>query len=65
MSFRRGRRMSGYRARSWSVRGRGRYRGRARYRGQEVRIVIQQPTDMLPIRPVAGQFARLTRRARF
>lgn len=48
-----------------SYRTRGRYRGRARATGQTVRLVIQTPTDMLPPRPVAGQFARLKRRARF
>jgi hypothetical protein len=56
---------SGYRRPSFHRAGRGRYRGRA-YRGsREVRLVIQTPSDMLPPRPVAGQFARLRRRARF
>jgi hypothetical protein len=59
------RRMSGYRRPYFTRRGRGRYRGRA-YRGsREVRLVIQTPSDMLPPRPVAGQFARIRRRARF
>lgn len=56
---------SSYRPRSYGYRGRGRYRGRARRARQEIRLVIQQPSDMLPVRPVAGQFARLRRRARF
>jgi len=56
---------SSYRPRTYTSRGRGRYRGRARRAPREVRIVIQQPSDMLPVRPVAGQFARQRRRARF
>lgn len=59
------RRRSGYRPRSYSVRGRGRTRGRARRMGNTIRLVIQTPSDMLPPRPVAGQFARIRRRARF
>jgi len=31
----------------------------------EIRLVIQTPSDMLPARPVVGQFARARRRARF
>lgn len=61
MSFRRG----GYRPRSYRIRGRGRYRARARRMSQTVRLVIQTPSDMLPPRPVSGQFARIRRRARF
>lgn len=56
---------SSYRPRVSRFRGRGRYRGRARRGGSTVRLVIQTPTDMLPPRPVAGQFARVVRRARF
>lgn len=56
---------SGYRRPSFSFRGRGRYRGRGYRSGRDIRLVIQTPTDMLPPRPVAGQFARLRRRARF
>ena len=66
--FRRGfvrRYRSGYRRPSYSYRGRGRYRGRARRASRAVRLVIQTPSDMLPPRPIAGQFARLRRRARF
>lgn len=59
--FRRG----GYRRPYTSFRGRGRYRGRGRMSRQSVRLVIQTPTDMLPPRPSAGQFARQRRRARF
>lgn len=51
--------------RGYSVRGRGRARGRARVARQEVRLVIQTPTDMLPPRPTPGGFARVLRRARF
>jgi hypothetical protein len=50
---------------SFTMRGRGRYRGRARRAAREVRLVIQTPSDMLPPRPVAGQFARIRRRSRF
>jgi len=32
---------------------------------QEIRLVIQTPSDMLPARPKVGQFARMRRRARF
>ena len=56
---------STYRPRVRRFSGRGRYRGRVRRGGQVVRLVIQTPTDMLPPRPVAGQFARVVRRARF
>lgn len=56
---------SSYRPRAYRMRGRGRYRGRARRGGSTIRLVIQTPTDMLPPRPVAGQFARVLRRARF
>lgn len=61
----RGRMMSGYRRPYYTRRGRGRFRGRASRMGREVRLVIQTPSDMLPPRPVSGQFARLRRRARF
>lgn len=67
-SFRRRRTSYGrasYRPRGYRSAGRGRYRGRARRARRQVRLVIQQPSDMLPIRPVAGQFARMRRRARF
>lgn len=60
-----GRRYGGFRPRGWSTRGRGRYMGRARRARREVRLVVQQPSDYLPVRPVAGQFARMRRRARF
>lgn len=56
---------SGYRPRVSRARGRGRYRGRARRAGSTIRLVIQTPSDMLPPRPVANQFARVRRRARF
>ena len=56
---------SSYRPRVARMRGRGRYRGRGSRGGQTVRLVIQTPSDMLPPRPVAGQFARVRRRARF
>lgn len=56
---------SSYRPRVRRFSGRGRYRGRGRRGGSVVRLVIQTPTDMLPPRPVAGQFARVVRRARF
>ena len=73
MAYRRRRRMtrsrsrsrSGYRPRTYRSAGRGRVRGRARRSGQTIRLVIQTPSDMLPPRPVAGQFARVRRRARF
>lgn len=58
-------RRSSYRPRVARFSGRGRYRGRGRRGGSVVRLVIQTPTDMLPPRPVAGQFARVVRRARF
>lgn len=58
-------RRSGYRPSVYRARGRGRYRGRARRSGQSIRLVIQTPSDMLPPRPVANQFARIRRRARF
>lgn len=48
-----------------TLRRRGRYRGTGRVRGSTVRLVIQTPSDMLPPRPQAGQFARIRRRARF
>ena len=54
-----------YRPRVRRFSGRGRYRGRGRRGGSVVRLVIQTPSDMLPPRPVAGQFARVVRRARF
>jgi len=56
---------SGYRPRASRFSGRGRYRGRGRRGGSVVRLVIQTPSDMLPPRPQAGQFARVVRRARF
>ena len=73
MAYRRRRRSGGgmrrmgrtYRPRGYSVRGRGRYRGRTRRAGSTLRLVIQTPSDMLPLRPQAAQFARLRRRARF
>lgn len=55
----------GYRPRTYRTASRGRARGRARRSGQTIRLVIQTPSDMLPPRPVAGQFARVRRRARF
>lgn len=58
-------RRSSYRPRVSRFRGRGRYRGRGRRGGSVVRLVIQTPSDMLPPRPQAGQFARVVRRARF
>lgn len=70
MAYRRRRRRTyarggGYRPRTYRRTGRGRYRGRARRGGQTIRLVIQTPSDMLPPRPQAGQFARIRRRARF
>lgn len=70
MAYRRRRRRmtmrrSSYRPRTYARAGRGRYRGRARRSGQSIRLVIQTPSDMLPPRPVANQFARVRRRARF
>lgn len=56
---------SSYRPRTFRRTGRGARRGRARASGQTIRLVIQSPTDMLPPRPVANQFARVRRRARF
>jgi len=78
MAYRRRRRMTGrsrygsrsrgrssYRPRVTRLRGRGRYRGRGSRGGSTIRLVIQTPSDMLPPRPVTGQFARVRRRARF
>lgn len=56
---------SSYRPRARRFSSRGRYRGRGSRGGSVVRLVIQTPSDMLPPRPVAGQFARVVRRARF
>lgn len=64
-TYRRSYGRSSYKPRGYRSAGRGRYRGRARRANRQVRLVIQQPSDMLPIRPVAGQFARMRRRARF
>lgn len=70
MAYRRRRRSramtrGSYRPRTFRSSSRGRTRGRARRSSQSIRLVIQTPSDMLPPRPVAGQFARIRRRARF
>lgn len=68
MAYRRRRRVmrrSTYRPSTYRRAGRGRTRGRARRSGQSIRLVIQTPSDMLPPLPVANQFARVRRRARF
>jgi len=56
------RRTSGLRS-GYSFGGRSR-RGFGRA-SREIRLVIQTPSDMLPVRPKVGQFARRVRRARF
>jgi len=62
-SFRGSSRYSRPARRSYSVGRRGRTGfGRG---AQEIRLVIQTPSDMLPARPKVGQFARVRRRARY
>lgn len=59
------RRSTRYTPRRRAMTGRGRYRGRTRPAAREIRIVLQTPTDMLPSRPTANQFARTMIRRRF
>lgn len=53
------------RGRGYSVRGSGRRMGRGRASGSTIRVVVTTPSDHLPARPLAAQWARVPRRARF